>query len=124
MSVGNPQDSGRATLRAHSEFQRVFKEGTRFFRDGLGFCVRKASGISFRFGLSVPRRFGNAVLRNRLRRRIKEVIRHSSVLPESAELVICVNRHCAQFTFASLQAVCEWAFARVTRMRVIEPVAA
>ncbi len=118
--MGNTQDSGRATLRAHSEFQRVFKEGTRFFRDGLGFCVRKVAGADFRFGLSVPKRFGNAVLRNRLRRRIKEVIRHSNSLPESAELVICVNRPCAQFSFASLQLTCEWAFSRVGRMRLPE----
>ncbi|MBU1107632.1 MAG: ribonuclease P protein component [Candidatus Riflebacteria bacterium] len=116
--MGDTQDIGRATLRAHSEFQRVFKEGTRFFRDGLGFCVRKAEGAEFRFGLSVPKRFGNAVLRNRLRRRIREIIRHSTALPDSAELVICVNRPCAQFSFMSLQAVCEWAFARVSRMPV------
>ncbi|PKL49741.1 MAG: ribonuclease P protein component [Candidatus Riflebacteria bacterium HGW-Riflebacteria-2] len=116
--MGNPQDSGRATLRAHSDFQRVFKEGTRFFRDGLGFCVRKAAGATFRFGLSVPKRFGNAVLRNQLRRRIREIIRHSASLPESAELVICVNRSCTKFTFASLRSACEWAFAKAARIRL------
>jgi len=117
--VGNPQDSGRATLRAQSEFQRVFKEGTRFFRDGLGFCVRKAVGVAFRFGLSIPRRFGNAVLRNKLRRRIREIIRHSNSLPESAEIVICVNRPCAQFSFAALQAAFKWAFDKVARIRPV-----
>jgi len=115
--VGNPQDSGRATLKAQSEFQRVYKEGTRFFRDGLGFCVRKVSGITFKFGLSVPRRFGKAVFRNKLRRRIREIIRRSNSLPESAEMVICVNRPCAQFSFASLTTACEWAFAKVARIR-------
>jgi ribonuclease P protein component len=116
--MGKSHDSGRATLRAHSEFQRVFKEGTRFFRDGLGFCVRKVVGVPFRFGLSVPRRFGNAVLRNQLRRRIREIIRRTEALPESAELVVCVNRPCIQFSFASLQSALEWAFSRIARMRI------
>lgn len=105
-------------MRAHSDFQRVFKEGTRLFRNGLGFCVRKAEGLSFRFGLSVPKRFGKAVERNKIRRRIREIVRCSVVLPECAEIVFCVNKPCRQLSFTLLKDACDWAFEKTGRLRL------
>lgn len=107
-------------MRTHSEFQRVFKEGTRFFRDGLGFCVRKVSGIQFRYAIAVPKRYGKAVERNRLRRRLREIIRLASEPPESAEIIINVRRRCEDLPFDLLKNVCEWAFAKVRRLRFRE----
>lgn len=86
------------------------------FRDGLGFCVRKVRDIEFRYGLSVPKRFGKAVERNRLRRRLREIIRLAKLPPASAELVISLRRPCREMSFAALQTACNWAFARINRM--------
>ncbi|NCB37298.1 MAG: ribonuclease P protein component [Erysipelotrichia bacterium] len=116
--VGRTQNSGRTTLRAHSDFQRVFETRTRFFRNGLGFCYRKVSGIDFRFGISVPKRFGKAVERNKLRRRIKEIIRRAESLPESAEIVFCVSKPCSELPFSTLEATCSWAFDKIERIRL------
>ena len=74
--VGTKQCSV-VTLRSYSEFRRVFDTKARFFRNGLGFCYRRANNILFRFGISIPKRFGKAVERNKLRRRIKEIIRQT-----------------------------------------------
>jgi len=118
----NTQKKGRSTLRTHSEFQRVFNEGLRFFRDGLGFCVRKVRGIEFRYGISVPRRFGTAVERNRLRRCLREIIRLCQAPPESAEIVFSIRKPCREMSFVGLKNVCEWAFARIGRTSYAEPV--
>jgi len=118
--LGNTQKKGRSTLRTHSDFQRVFNEGSRFFRDGLGFCVRKVRGIDFRYGISIPRRFGNAVERNRLRRRLREIIRMADPPLESAEIVFSLRKPCRELSFATLKGACEWAFARVHRARYLE----
>jgi len=112
---------GRLTLRAHSEFQRVFAAKTRLFRNGLGFCYRKASGVEFRFGISIPKRFGKAVERNKVRRRLKEIVRNSAALPGCAEIVFCVSKPCCELTYEILKETCEWAFARITRVKLPDP---
>jgi ribonuclease P protein component len=69
----SPKSRGRLTRRA--EFDAVYRNGRRrssrqftmfFAPNGLGEC---------RFGMSVGRALGGAVVRNRIRRRIREVLR-------------------------------------------------
>ena len=116
----NGQNAGsRLTLRAHSEFQRVFAARTRFFRNGLGFCFRKASDAEFRYGISIPKRFGKAVERNKIRRRLKEVIRRSELLPRDAQIVVCVSKPCGELTFDSIKTACDWAFVKIAHAKVL-----
>ncbi len=119
--MGDPHAIGRLTLRAHSEFQRVFAAKTRLFRNGLGFCYRKASGVEFRFGVSVPKRFGKAVERNKVRRRLKEIVRVCSTLPDSVEIVFCISKPCCELTYEILKETCDWAFARISRVKLPDP---
>ena len=119
--MGAPHAIGQLTLRAHSDFQRVFAAKTRLFRGGLGFCYRKAFGVEFHFGVSIPKRFGKAVERNKVRRRLKEIVRTSTTLPGSLEIVFCVSRPCCELTYEILKETCEWAFARIARVKLPDP---
>jgi ribonuclease P protein component len=57
-----------------------------------------------RIGYTVSRRVGNAVVRNLVRRRLKEVVRTAaSELPVSADYVIIAFPSAAQRTFAELR---------------------
>ena len=106
---------GRSTLRTHFEIKRVFKEGTRFFRNGLGFYVRKPAEGKFRFAMAVPKRFGKAVARNLLRRRLRELIRLSPRLPESTDVIICVYKPCQELSFEILSKTLTWAFNKISK---------
>ncbi len=88
------------------------------FRNGLGFCVRKAKGIPFRYGVSLPRRYGCAVERNKVRRRLREIVRTAASLPESAEVVFCVNRPCSALSYDVLKNACDWAFKKVSQLKL------
>jgi ribonuclease P protein component len=115
---------GRFTLRTHAEFQRVYSSGIRFYRGGLAFCVRKSKGLVFRFGISVPKKWGKAVERNLLRRRLREIIRRSDSLPDNAEIVFCIKKPCQKLSFLSLKDACDWAFSKIRQFnfeREIEP---
>ena len=66
---------------------------------------RPNGGQQSRFGSSVKKQIGNAVVRNRIRRRIREILRrNSSEIPSGWDLVIHPRRSVARANFAQLEA--------------------
>jgi ribonuclease P protein component len=69
-----------------------------------GSMVAGASRTS-RFGISVKKALGGAVVRNRIRRRIREILRRNRTeIPWGWDIVIHPRRSVAQAPFALLQA--------------------
>jgi len=111
-------------LARAADFRRVYKEGRRY-RNALlviyalphraeppegGITIPRASAV--RLGLSVGKWAGNAVKRNRLRRRLREACRTlllvvSSVEPPEGaktwDLVVVPGRPAAEASFQELQ---------------------
>jgi ribonuclease P protein component len=58
-----------------------------------------------RFGISVKKALGGAVVRNRIRRRIREILRRNKTeIPSGWDIVIHPRRSVAQAPFAPLEA--------------------
>lgn len=58
-----------------------------------------------RFGMSVKKAVGNAVLRNRIRRRVREVLRlHREEMAPGWDMVIHASRAAATLEFSRLEA--------------------
>jgi ribonuclease P protein component len=94
-----------ARLQRRSEFDLVYRNGRR--RSSARFVIfyRANGGPQSRCGFSVKKAVGNAVVRNRIRRRIREIIRrNSSEIPSGWDLVIHPRRSVAQAPFAPLTA--------------------
>jgi ribonuclease P protein component len=92
-------------LRKRREFEECYASGVRVSgRHIQVFLLSGGPGARPRLGISVPRRVGKAVARNRVRRRLREIFRrHRSLVPESAlSLVINVRPTAAAATFAEL----------------------
>ena len=62
-------------LTRKSEFKNVFEQGRKFPSKYLVLYVSPNGLGHSRLGLSVSRKVGNAVTRNRVRRRIREIFR-------------------------------------------------
>jgi len=66
--------------------------------------IRGPRSIS-RFGISVKKALGGAVQRNRIRRRIREILRRNRTeIPSGWDIVIHPRRSVAQAPFAPLEA--------------------
>ncbi len=62
------------SIKNQREFDRVFAKGKRYNGKLLTLIVAKSAGQST-LGIIVNRKFGNAVIRNRVKRKIREAFR-------------------------------------------------
>ena len=67
------------TLTRRSDFLAA-NRGLRVARPGFVLLTRPNEGLGQRFGITVTKRIGNAVVRNRMKRRFRALLR--DVLPE------------------------------------------
>ncbi len=74
-----PRFPKASKLLRHADFQRVYKQGRRHFAAHMTvFYLRREEddGAGPRVGLTVGRVLGGAVQRNRIKRRLREAVRH------------------------------------------------
>ena len=86
------------------EFRRVYDEGRRRSASLCTVFVRPNGLPQSRLGVTTPARLGNAVLRNRLRRRLREVFRrHRAQLPGGWDILVNPRVPVATVTFRALE---------------------
>lgn len=62
-------------LRSNMEFKKVYSGGKSYWNRNLVLYVKKNDIGNTRVGYSITKKIGNSVVRNRVRRRMKEVYR-------------------------------------------------
>ena len=79
-------------IKKYSEFQKVIEEGqvkkTSFF---VSYTIPNELGYS-RFGISVPKKIGNAVVRNRIKRQVRSAIGQSTKFESSLDQVLIIRK--------------------------------
>jgi len=92
-------------LRRPAHFQRVRSSGSHYDGAVLLLSSAPARQRNARCGIVVARRFGGAVVRNRIKRRIREILRiHYNSLRTHVDIVVVArSRGLATMPFAQLQ---------------------
>ncbi len=76
-------------LRRRKEFDRVYQKGKRLYLPYLKILLLPNKLGYTRLGLSISRKFGKAVKRNRAKRILREVFRrHKKIFPRSHDIVL------------------------------------
>ncbi|MFC0186655.1 ribonuclease P protein component [Fictibacillus aquaticus] len=92
-------------IKKNDEFQEVFKKGKSTANRQFVIYVLKREGQSeFRVGLSVSKKVGNAVTRNRIKRMIKEMLlKHKDQIHQGADYVIIARMPAADMDFHEIE---------------------
>lgn len=78
-------------LRNREDFSRIYRGGKSFANGQfVVYWSKQPSAEPFRLGVSASKKIGNAVVRNRMRRMIKEIVRHQAnrIVPRTDFILI------------------------------------
>ncbi len=93
-----------ARLLRRQDFVRVQSGGRRFRRPHLVLLVDAGEHAAARVGYTISRKVGNSVVRNRVRRRLRELVRaQAELLAPHYDYVIIATPAAATADFATLR---------------------
>ena len=91
-----------ARIRKRADFLRVQQRGRKLSAGPLVALVLPAAGSSARLGLTVSSKVGNAVVRARVKRRLREVFRRRRATCPPVELVVIARPAAGEATSQEL----------------------
>lgn len=105
-------------IRRKVDFDRAYAVGRRVASKSFTLIAHDAGQDHPRLGITVSRRVGHAVVRNAVRRRIREAFRRNrEALPGAIDIVIHVRSRVARASFAALEAEFREALRRYAKAR-------
>lgn len=87
------------SIKENSDFKRLYYRGKSVVKGNIALYYRKNAFSYNRLGLTVSPKIGNAVLRNRIRRIIKENYRLFKGLSCGYDIVVVARKRSAKATF-------------------------
>ncbi len=92
-------------LRNRADFSRVYRHGRSFANHQfVVYWFQKKDIEQFRMGVSVNKKVGNAVVRNRMRRVVKEIVRHHAeeIVPH-IDMIFIVRKGALTLSYQELE---------------------
>ncbi len=91
-------------LLKHTDFERVYKQGRRHFATHMTvFYLPRLEADGVRVGFTVGKVLGGAVVRNRMKRRLREAVRLHGMLPAGTDVVINPKKSLLTAAFVDIQ---------------------
>jgi ribonuclease P protein component len=112
----SPRFTRRVRLRKHGDFEKVYSTGRRVISAHMTvlFLPRDGDPTPARIGFTIARGVGNAVERNRVRRRLREATRlNLALVGDAVDVVIQPKKSVRTVEFASLCREVARAFERI-----------
>jgi ribonuclease P protein component len=92
-------------LRKREDFNRIYRQGRSFANSQFVVYWRKHPETErFRLGVSASGKLGGAVVRNRMRRMVKEIVRHHAHrLEEGTDLILIVRKPALSLSYWEME---------------------
>lgn len=104
------------SLKKNEDIKAVLNHQNKRFSQGIGVFAKPNPNIqAFRIAFSVPKKYGNAVKRNQMKRRLREMVRTFKVKPHY-DIFVMVK---ADYQFQSFEALSQTLHTCFTQLKLI-----
>ena len=93
-------------LKKQSDFQKLFKMGNRAFSPSLTIVYKKAEKTTM--GISVGKKHGKSVQRNRIKRLLREAFRLSMLQMQGCYSIVLIPKVCQEYSFETFKRHLQW----------------
>lgn len=91
-------------IKSHQEFSNIIKKEKYIKNKEFSIYIRKGKYEFPHFGIAVSKKLGNAVTRNKLKRRMRVIIdEYKKTLNENKDYIIIMKENVKNLTFQELQ---------------------
>jgi len=100
MSVKLARFPARERLKEGKDFQKVYRLGRRYIEEGITLYVYNVNPKERKMGISVSKKIGGAVERNRIKRLFRELYRKNKLkMVEGIHLVLSARGNLSQLSY-------------------------
>ncbi len=91
-------------IRKNVEFKQVYSGGKNYWNRNLTLYVKRNNLDGSRYGITITKKIGSAVVRNRIRRRIKEIYRLNFYrIKDGYDLVFIPKKNVQEISYKQLE---------------------
>ena len=97
LPIGSERFPKTARLRKRPQFLTLSRTGSKFQSANFVVISKSNDGVESRLGITVSGKVGNSVVRNRIKRQVREFFRrHRSVLPQATDFLVIARSSAAK----------------------------
>ncbi len=101
-------------LKKNSQFNYIYKKGERVHTENFTLFVVKSRFSCYKIGFSISKKLGKANKRNKLKRRMREIVRNLQV-PSFCNYVLLAKENATSLEFLDLKKELEKLFEKVEK---------
>lgn len=91
------------SIKKNMDFRRIYATAKSYANTELVLYCRPNDGSSTRFGISISAKVGNAVMRNKIKRQIKEILRANlDIIKQGYDIIFIVRIRCNTASFTQI----------------------
>ena len=91
-------------VKENREFSRIIREGKKSWNDVYSIYHDKNNYGDYRVGISVSKKIGNAVVRNKIKRQVRNIVdKYKKIYPKDRDYIIIIRKNYIDLSFSEVE---------------------
>ena len=105
-------------VKENKDFAKIINSGKKYWNDVFSIYYDKNNHERYRFGISVSKKIGNAVIRNKIKRQLRMIVdKYKNIYSNDTDYIIIVKRNYINLSFSEVEKKYMELIERVTRTK-------